>query len=257
MTPAHVRDAGSFKEVSEIHVKDGGVWVEAQEGWVKDAGVWKQFHAVAEPIVTTVEFGVDVWTQTYREPAGQQSGGSNRNALMYCGPDGWNGESEFGTSGIRDEAGVVAALTAKPTVVSSELEFWVGYKRNSTPSSAYVRVYGGSGGTAPSNLYDETIFGTEGDDNTSVEIPLTRPGSTGEASSAIPTVAFMQSFVDHVVAGTGRSILVTSELGGDRNNWGWYMGRRRSRSNSSGVSGSMIDVNTGEVYAPRFIITHQ
>jgi len=255
MPPAHVKEGGTFREVSEIHVKEGGTWREAQEGWVKENGVWRQFHSKAEPIITTVQFGVQQWTQTYR-PTGQQSGGSNRNDLNYAGVDGWNSQNEIGMSGIYDWAAIQAAFTAKPTVVGTvEVHWWVGYKRSSTPGRAFVRFHDGSPTVRPASL--PGIYGTELDSNFSTEIPWTRPGSTGEAADATGTEAFGQTFVDGVVAGTIGGVVTTSDTDGDRNQWGWYMGDQRSRSNSGGSSGSMIDTQPGEVYVPRFIITHQ
>lgn len=38
-----VRDAGTWKEATEIHVRDGGVWKQVEEGFVRDGGVWKTF----------------------------------------------------------------------------------------------------------------------------------------------------------------------------------------------------------------------
>jgi len=49
---AHVRDAGSWKEIQEIHVRDAGTWKDVQEGWVRDGGVWRQFFS-AETVLLT------------------------------------------------------------------------------------------------------------------------------------------------------------------------------------------------------------
>lgn len=44
---AHVRDAGSWKQLVALHAKDAGSWKAVQAGWVRDAGAWKQFYAVS------------------------------------------------------------------------------------------------------------------------------------------------------------------------------------------------------------------
>jgi len=39
----HVRDGGTWKEVTGPQVRDGGVWKPVLEGHVRDGGVWKKF----------------------------------------------------------------------------------------------------------------------------------------------------------------------------------------------------------------------
>lgn len=48
----HVKDGGTWKEVTAPSVRDGGAWKDVKEGWVKDAGSWKQFF-IAEQVVLT------------------------------------------------------------------------------------------------------------------------------------------------------------------------------------------------------------
>ena len=43
----HVKDGGTWKEVTGLYVKDGGTWKEATNAYVKDAGSWKEFKAPA------------------------------------------------------------------------------------------------------------------------------------------------------------------------------------------------------------------
>jgi hypothetical protein len=43
----HVRDASTWKEVTDPQVRDAGAWKAIQEGWVRDAGTWKQFYSRA------------------------------------------------------------------------------------------------------------------------------------------------------------------------------------------------------------------
>lgn len=43
----HVRDAGTWKQVTALSVRDGGTWKPVVAGYVKDAGAWKQFYAAA------------------------------------------------------------------------------------------------------------------------------------------------------------------------------------------------------------------
>jgi hypothetical protein len=40
----HVRDGGTWKQVSVPSVRDGGTWKNLSEGWVRDGGVWKKFY---------------------------------------------------------------------------------------------------------------------------------------------------------------------------------------------------------------------
>lgn len=39
----HVKDGGTWKEVTNLYVKDGGSWKEVTSGQVKDGGSWKEF----------------------------------------------------------------------------------------------------------------------------------------------------------------------------------------------------------------------
>lgn len=41
----HVKDGGSWKEVSALHVKDGGSWKEVTSAYVRDGGSWKLFYS--------------------------------------------------------------------------------------------------------------------------------------------------------------------------------------------------------------------
>lgn len=40
----HVRDDGTWKEVTGLHVKDDGTWKAVEAGYVRDDGTWKQFY---------------------------------------------------------------------------------------------------------------------------------------------------------------------------------------------------------------------
>lgn len=48
----HVRDGGTWKEVTAPSVRDGGVWKDVQEGWVRDGGTWKQFFNALAIVLT-------------------------------------------------------------------------------------------------------------------------------------------------------------------------------------------------------------
>lgn len=39
----HVKDGGTWKEVTNLYVKDAGSWKEVTSGQVKDGGSWKEF----------------------------------------------------------------------------------------------------------------------------------------------------------------------------------------------------------------------
>lgn len=54
MTGLFVRDAGTWKEASEIYVRDAGVWKQVEEGFVRDAGVWKSFYKNAFEFTQTI-----------------------------------------------------------------------------------------------------------------------------------------------------------------------------------------------------------
>lgn len=48
----HVKDGGTWKEVTAPSVRDAGAWKDVKEGWVKDAGVWKQFFTALAIVLT-------------------------------------------------------------------------------------------------------------------------------------------------------------------------------------------------------------
>jgi len=52
--PMHVRDAGSWKEVTAPSVRDGGTWKAVKGAWVKDSGAWKKFYSAVTVILTNL-----------------------------------------------------------------------------------------------------------------------------------------------------------------------------------------------------------
>jgi hypothetical protein len=43
----HVRDGGTWKEVTDPSARDGGTWKPVQEAYVRDGGTWKLFFELA------------------------------------------------------------------------------------------------------------------------------------------------------------------------------------------------------------------
>lgn len=254
--PGYVNDGGTWKEFIP-QVNDGGTWKEAQEGWVKDQDdIWKKWHALAQPVLTVVEFGsTGSWVQTYRA-SGSPSGGSNRDRLLYAGVDGWNGENEEGLASVLDPAGVAAAFTAKPTFLSGTAFVWSGYKRSSAAGRVFFGYSPGPSGTSapgfiPFRSHDET------DPNWTTEIPWTRPGASGESNSAPMTAQAGQTVLSSLAIQQVQSCWLSNDFDNDSDNWGWFAGSAYTNSNSGGTSGSLVDIAPGDTHVARLEIMHQ
>lgn len=70
----HVKDGGTWKEVTNAYVKDGGTWKEATNAYVKDGGTWKEFKAAAGP------------SYTYTVDASSLSGGKTIDGIFTLDP---------------------------------------------------------------------------------------------------------------------------------------------------------------------------
>lgn len=84
----HVKDAGTWKEVTDLYVKDAGSWKAVTNAYIKDDGTWKEFFTAAIDVVS-VNAGADI-SLSVNDNTGNwpQVVGSNRQAVPSPSDDG-------------------------------------------------------------------------------------------------------------------------------------------------------------------------
>jgi hypothetical protein len=148
----HVRDGGTWKEVTDPQVRDGSTWKQVQEAHVRDGGTWKKFYErAANDIVLTARTITGVQLVSGTSVAGirllntgqaQTRANSTYTNISaeWQDPVGWDAASNYdvrwvSVSGSATVSGGLTAGTKYNLGTSREM-----YISNSTPDNVVERV---------------------------------------------------------------------------------------------------------------------
>lgn len=98
---AHVKDAGTWKQLTEIHVKDAGTWKSVTEAYVKDGGTWKKFFpsiaaSISDRTVSsTAADPASASTLVRFSNNGQLYGPTSSNSLEFWKDEGANSDFDI------------------------------------------------------------------------------------------------------------------------------------------------------------------